>query len=108
MGISYVRQDEQGVYRVGDTRVMLDSVVAGFHQGLSAEAIQCQYPDLTLEQVYGAIAYYLGHQDEVDAYLDRQEQLWTDLRRRSLTKAAPVVQRLRALKAQTASARGDE
>ena len=26
---SYLRQDEHGVYRVGDTRVMLDSLLAG-------------------------------------------------------------------------------
>ncbi len=57
----YVRIDENGVYRVGTTRVMLDSVVAAFHQGHSAETIKQQYPALTLEEVYGSIAYYLAH-----------------------------------------------
>jgi len=51
---SYVRIDTDNVYRVGATRVMLDSVVAAFHQGHSAETIRQQYPALTLEEVYGS------------------------------------------------------
>jgi hypothetical protein len=47
---SYIRVDENGVYRVGTSRVMLDSVVAGFHLGHSAETIKQQYPVLTLEE----------------------------------------------------------
>ncbi len=39
---SYVPCDEQGVMRVGHTRVMLDSIVAGFEQGHSPETIQQQ------------------------------------------------------------------
>ncbi len=39
---TYVRRDEHGVLRVGGTRVMLDSVVAGFDQGHSAETIAQQ------------------------------------------------------------------
>lgn len=31
---TYVRIDENGVYRIGDSRVMLDSVVAAFHEGI--------------------------------------------------------------------------
>jgi len=29
----------------------------------------------SLERVYGAITYYLAHKAEVDAHLERQEQL---------------------------------
>jgi uncharacterized protein (DUF433 family) len=36
---------------------MIDSVVAAFWRGDSAEAIREQYPALSLEQVYGAVAY---------------------------------------------------
>ena len=61
----YVRQDENGVLRVGDTRVMLDSVIAAFHLGHSAETIAQQYPALSLEEVYGAITYYLANQADV-------------------------------------------
>jgi hypothetical protein len=51
----YVRVDEQGVMRVGTTRVMLDALVAGFEQGHAPETIQQQFPALSLEEVYGAI-----------------------------------------------------
>jgi uncharacterized protein (DUF433 family) len=94
----YVRLDEHGVYRVGQTRVMLDSVVAAFHQGHSPETIKQQYPALTLEEVYGSITYYLGHLAEVDAYLKRQDAVWAQGKARSEAQPGSVVERLRALK----------
>lgn len=93
---SYVRTDEHGVMRVGQTRVMLDSVVAAFQQGHSPETIQQQYPALTLEQVYGAIAYYLANRVEVDQYLERQGEVWKQWREKAAERTSPVVQRLRA------------
>ena len=57
------------VWRVAGTRISLDSVVIGFRQGESAEEIQRNFPALSLEQVYGTIAYYLGHRQEVEEYL---------------------------------------
>jgi uncharacterized protein (DUF433 family) len=64
----YVRMVE-GAYRVADTRVSLDSVVYLFREGMSAESTVESYQALTLEQVHGALAFYLGNQKEVDAYL---------------------------------------
>jgi len=93
---TYVRIDEHGVMRVGETRVMLDSIVAAFQQGHSAETIQQQYPALSLEQVYGAIAHYLAHRDEVEKYLDRQGEVWRRSRERVGQRPSPVVERLRS------------
>ena len=59
----------EGVYRIGDTRVSLDSLVYLFHEGMSAESMVESYPSLTLEQVHGALAFYLANQKEIDAYL---------------------------------------
>ena len=92
----YVRVDENGVYRVGDTRVMLDSVLAAFHQGHSPETIQQQYPALTLEDVYGSITFYLAHQEEVNAYLQRQQVVWDNWRALTEQKSSPVFERIRA------------
>jgi len=94
----YVRQDDHGVFRVGPTRVSLDSVVVAFRDGASAESIQDQFPTLTLEQVYGAVAYYLGHMDEIDKYLKHQDEVWEYWRKRSEENPAPVIARLRALR----------
>ena len=98
---TYVRQDEHGVLRVGDTRVMLDSVVAAFHLGHSAETIAQQYPALSLEDVYGAIAYYLANQADVDRYLRDQDEVWKQWREKANAVESPAVQRLRGLAAGT-------
>lgn len=95
---NYVRVDENGVYRVGNTRVMLDSVVAGFREGHSPETIRQQYPALTLEEVYGSIAYYLAHRAEVEAYLQRQDVVWDEWRTKTERQPSPVVERLKALR----------
>jgi uncharacterized protein (DUF433 family) len=59
----------EGAYRIGDTRVSLDSLVYLFREGMSAESMVENYPALTLEQVHGVLAFYLGNQKEIDRYL---------------------------------------
>jgi len=66
-----VRVDEHGAMRIGNSRVMLDSIVAGFEQGHSPETLQQQHPAPSLEEAYGAITFYLAHTDEVHTYLKR-------------------------------------
>ena len=94
----YVHADENGVFRVGQTRTMLDGVVYAFLEGHSPESIQQQYPAISLEEVYGAIAFYLCNREEINQYLARQEKLWDELRQKSGQDSSPVVQRLRALR----------
>src|SRR5262245_20529962 len=96
---TYVREDEHGVLRTGGTRVSLDSVVYAFQLGHSAETICDQYPALSLEEVYGAIAFYLSNRKEIDEYLQRQQERWEELRRKADENPSPAIQRLRALKA---------
>lgn len=95
---NYVRADEHGVLRIGSTRVSLDSVAYAFQQGHFPDTIREQYPALSLEEVYGAIAFYLANRAEVDQYLDRQERQWADLRQQAEQTPSPVVERLRALR----------
>lgn len=97
MDETYVTQDQAGVLRVGNSHVMLDSVLAAFLEGHSAETIQSLYPSLSLESVYGAIAHYLGHREEIDRYLNQQDATWAKWREQAERSSAPVVRRLRAL-----------
>jgi len=60
MAKEYVTEVD-GAYRITGTRVSLDSVVYGWLSGLSPESIVDSYPVLTLEEVHGALAYYLGN-----------------------------------------------
>mgnify|MGYP000909234068 CR=1 FL=1 len=92
----HIRVDENGAMRVGRTRVALDSIVAAFQQGHSAETIQQQYPSASLEEVYGAIAYYLANQEEVDTYLESQSRIWSESREKATRQESPVVCRLRS------------
>ena len=78
----YVEKRE-GAYRISGTRVSLDSVVYPFLRGAAPESIAQSFPALTLEEVYGAIAFYLAHQTEIDAYLRDGEQEFEALRQQS-------------------------
>jgi uncharacterized protein (DUF433 family) len=81
MDQTYVEQRDSG-YWVQGTRVSLDSVVYRFLEGLSPESIADCFPDLTLEQVYGAITYYLAHRAEIDAYLQATDAEYEAFRQR--------------------------
>jgi uncharacterized protein (DUF433 family) len=61
------------VYLVAGTRVALDSIIRRFWEGDAPEVIVQSFPVLTLEQVYGTIAYYLRHQACIDTYLQQAE-----------------------------------
>ena len=61
-----------GVMRIGNTRVTLDTVIAAFAEGATAEEIVQQYPSLHLADVYSVIGYYLRHTAEVAAYLEHR------------------------------------
>lgn len=76
-------------YRITGTRVSLDSIVYSFWNGESPESIAQSFPTLTLEQVFGAIAYYLDHQDEIDEYIKQGESEYDD-KREAARKADPM------------------
>ena len=69
-------------YWIKGTRVSLDSVVYRWLEGLSPESTTECFPAPTLEQVYGAIAYYLSHRDEINACLKASEQGYEAFRER--------------------------
>ena len=77
-----LRMDENGVLKVGRTRVTLDTVVAAWEQGATAEQIAQDYDTLTLGDVYAVIGYYLNHRSEVDAYLEQRRLFRDEMRRR--------------------------
>lgn len=73
MHSEYIEQRHGGYYVAG-TRVSLDSVVYSFNEGQSPEAIQEDFPSLKRAQIYGAIAFYLDHQAEIDKHLEETER----------------------------------
>lgn len=89
--------DADGVVRVGETRVALDTVVAAFREGATAEEIVQQYPTLQLADVYSVVGYYLRHQADVDAYLREREHRVDRMRRENEARFDPAGVRERLL-----------
>ena len=104
MSTEYV-ESRDGFYRVAGTRVSLDSIVYAFLSGQSAESIAQSFPVLTLEQVYGAITFYLANRETIDRYLEAQEQEY-DAKRAAARAADPMFyQKLADAKRQTTAVR---
>jgi uncharacterized protein (DUF433 family) len=78
-----LKTDADGVVRVVNTRVPLDTVIMAFKEGATAEEIVSQYPSLLLADVYAVIGYYLQQQPEVEAYLSQREQVGQEVRQQN-------------------------
>lgn len=74
MSREFVEQRDGSFYLIG-SRVPLAHLVHEFQQGELPEAIRSHYPTLTLEQVYGAIAFYLGAEEEVERDIAERERI---------------------------------
>ncbi len=82
MPTEYVEQRDGG-YFIRDTRVSLDSVVYAFLRGESPEGITESFPALNLEQVFGALAFYMANREIVDEYLRQGQGEFEGLRRQA-------------------------
>lgn len=97
--------DSNGVIRVGKTRVTLDTVVAAFRQGATAEEIAHQYPSLDLADVYHVIGYYLRRPAEVEQYLRERKAKAEAVRGQNEARFDPQGVRARLLARRTGRAR---
>jgi uncharacterized protein (DUF433 family) len=93
MAKEYIEQRD-GNYYVAGTRISLDSIVHAFRRGESPETICQNFELLRLEEVYGAIAYYLANQADVDTYLIRQSEKWAAGKRNEEPLPADLRERL--------------
>jgi uncharacterized protein (DUF433 family) len=100
----YVEKRE-GTYRMSGTRVSLDSIVYAFLRGAAPESIAQSFPALTLEEVYGAIAFYLAHQTEIDAYLQEGEREFEALRQQARQSNPLLYRKLGEARRQQAATR---
>lgn len=92
--LSYVERNARGTLVVSGSRVSLGSIVQAFWAGETPETICQAYPSLTLEQAYGAIAYYLANRDVVDAELAAQDAEAARLREEARARNADLLSRL--------------
>lgn len=101
-----LKTDQDGVVRVGGTRVPLDTVVYAFKEGASAEEIALRYPTLELADVYAAITYYLNHRPAVESYLREREAHARAVRRENEARFDPRRIRERLLARQRQQSEG--
>jgi uncharacterized protein (DUF433 family) len=72
---------EYGTIRIADSRVSLDTVLHHYKQGAAPEEIVNRFPSLRLADVHAALAYYLNHTHEIEAYLRQQKAEADELQR---------------------------
>jgi len=104
MSGSYV-ENRNGDYWIAGTRVSLDSVVHAYWEGYSPETIAQSFSALSLEQVYGAIAYYLRHREAVDASIQKAEARGEALRQELRRQDPAFYDRLARAKEQNQAAK---
>ena len=83
-------EDPPGVIRVSGTRVSLETLVAAFDEGATAEEIVERYPSLDLAAVYAVIAYVLDHREEVAAYTAHRRNQARALQSEIETRSPPT------------------
>jgi uncharacterized protein (DUF433 family) len=91
-------EDREGRYVVTESRVSLDSIAYAFLSGQSPESIAQAFPVLTLEQVYGAITFYLAHRETLDRYLETRREQFEAAREQARSSDPMFYQRLADIK----------
>lgn len=69
-----LREDAQGVIRAAGSRVTLDSLVALFDRGATAEEIVQSFPTLALADIYAILDFVVRRRETVDTYLARRRR----------------------------------
>jgi uncharacterized protein (DUF433 family) len=87
-----LKADEHDVIYVSGTKVTLDTIIACHLQGDTPEAVHQGFPTVPLTDIYTVIAYYLAHQEEVDAYLIQRDQAAEQVRREIESRYSPQEQ----------------
>jgi uncharacterized protein (DUF433 family) len=68
-------QARDGNLYAGSTRITVETIIRSWQSGRTPEEIATSFPSVPLATVYGAIAYYLEHKDEMDAFFQETEEL---------------------------------
>ncbi|MGH8248967.1 MAG: DUF433 domain-containing protein [Gammaproteobacteria bacterium] len=65
------RQNLSGEPIIRGTRTPVRAIVEVWRLGAAPEEIPKRLPHLTLAQVFDALSYYSGHQEEIHAHIER-------------------------------------
>ncbi len=85
--------------RLKGTRIGIETILEDFFNGSAPEEIAIRYTNLSFEQVYATITYYLHNREKVDAYMQAWRQYTDQACKEADANLPEVVKRLRRLKA---------
>jgi uncharacterized protein (DUF433 family) len=91
-----LREEPEGVFRVGTSRVLLELVIRAFQAGATPEAIVQSYETLNLADVYAVVSLYLTNRAPFDEYL-RERDIAAEETRRKIEAAQPARPSLREI-----------
>jgi hypothetical protein len=77
-----LREEPAGVFRVGQSRVLLELVLRAFKAGVTPEAIVQSYDTLNLADVYAVVSRYLADPAPFETYLCQREEAAANTRRK--------------------------
>lgn len=77
-----LREEPAGVFRVGQSRVLLELVLRAFKAGATPESIVQSYDTLNLADVYAVVGRYLADSAPFEAYLRQCEEAAAKTRRK--------------------------
>ena len=100
----YIERRNGSFYLMG-SRVPLAHVVCEFQNGAAPEAIRLNYPTLSLEQVYGAITFYLANKEEVERDTAERRRVEEEVVKAQPPLPAELQQKLERAREQTLSRR---
>jgi uncharacterized protein (DUF433 family) len=86
--------------RLQGTRIGIETILYAYiHQKQSAEAIAQTFPQISLEQIYATILYYLQNRAKIEQYLTKWLNYCAEAERAQDENPPQIVLKLRELKA---------
>jgi uncharacterized protein (DUF433 family) len=85
--------------RLKGTRIGIETILENFLNGSDPEEIAIRYTNLSLEQVYATVTYYIHNRQKINAYLQAWRRYTEQAGREADANPPEVVKRLRRLKA---------
>jgi hypothetical protein len=102
-----LREEPPSVFRVGQSRVLLELVLRAFKAGATPEAIVQSYDTLKLADVYAVVSRYLANPAPFEVYLRQCAEAAAKTRRKIEESQGPQVN-LRAILLARAKAQEEE
>lgn len=99
--------EDHGTLRIGASRLTLDTLLAAYETGSTAEQLADAFPSVTLAEIYSVLGYYLQHKDQIESqYLAPRRQHAVELRRKAEARHDPQEFRERLRARRSAQGRG--